>query len=580
MQPGRLLLLLALLTPAIPASSLPDAAPAAAAPSAVPPLAADLVLVGGDVWPGKGLPRATALALRDGKVALCGSDADALALRGPATKVLPLGGRLVVPGFNDAHVHFLSGGAALLSVDLRPSKDEADMARLVGEHARKLPAGRWILEGDWDHESWPTHRLPTKASIDPVTPRNPVFVSRLDGHMGLANSLALKAAGITKATPDPAGGTIVRDASGEPTGILKDNAMDLVAAAIPPATHAENLEAARAALKEAARFGVTSVQDNSGADALRTYLDLAAKDELTVRVNVWQNASSLDHLLAAGITGRVGDDRVRIGAVKILADGSMGSGTAAFFAPYADDPKTSGLLLYPVAEMERLVESADRGGFQVAVHAIGDRANALVLDAFAKAAERNGARDRRPRVEHAQVVRAADLPRWKALGAIASVQPSHAADDLRWARKRIGGERLPDAYRLRSFLAAGIPVAFGTDWGVETLDPRVGLYAAVTKAPPPGVAAADWPAAERISLEEALDLYSRGSAFAELAESEKGTLEPGRLADLVVFGEDLFADERTDPRRILAAPVDLTVVGGRVVFASARFGGAVPAGTR
>lgn len=540
-----------------PASPLPEGA------------AADLVLVGGKVWPGKALPLAAALAVKNGRVVALGSEIEVLAWRGPFTRVVDLAGRLVVPGFNDAHVHFLSGGTALLSVDLRTAPDEAGMARLVGERARTLAPGQWVLEGNWDHESWPVKRLPTRASLDPVTPANPVFVQRLDGHMGIANSLALRLAGISRATFDPPGGTIVRDADGEPTGILKDNAMDLLTRVVPHPDPARNLEAARAAMREAARFGVTSVQDNSGTAALRTYLGLETRGELTVRVSAWQNASSIGPLVVAGITGNVGDDWVRIGAVKVLLDGSMGAGTAAFFAPYADDPDTNGLLLYPVAEMEDLLKKADGGGFPVAVHAIGDRANALVLDAFGKVGAKDPA-SRRFRIEHAQVVRAKDLARWQALGVIASVQPSHAADDLRWGRKRIGAARLGDAYRLRSFLDRGIPVAFGTDWPVESLDPRIGLYAAVTRKAPPGVAPEDWNPAERITLEDALDLYTRGSAFAEFREKEKGTLAPGMLADFVVLGSDLLALGERDPRSILSVPVELTVVGGRVVFESAR----------
>ncbi len=381
--------------------------------------------------------------------------------------------------------------------------------------------------------------------------------------MGLANGLALRAAGITRDTPDPAGGTIVRDASGEPTGILKDNAQELMARAIPEPSREMNLRAAKAALREAARFGVTTIQDNSSADALPTYQELRARGELTARLYVWRYAELLEPLRRSGVRTGLGDDWIRLGAIKILADGSMGAGTADFFEPYSDDPKTSGLLLYPVPELERLVREADAAGFQLAVHAIGDRANSLVLDAFEKAAAANGPRERRFRIEHAQVVRKADLPRYEALGVIASIQPSHCIDDMRWAERRIGRARCRDAYNFRSFTAAGIPVAFGTDWSVEPLDPRLGLYAAVTRELPAGGPAGGWFPEEKISLEDALDLYTRGSAYAEWTEGDKGTLVPGKLADLVVFARDLF---QVAPRDILTTPVDLTVVGGRVVF--------------
>lgn len=528
-----------------------------------PERAADLVLRGGRVWAGKGLPAAAAIAMRDGRVLAVGADADVARWIGASTRVVELAGRLAVPGFNDAHVHFLSGGFGLLSVDLRGARDEADLARRLGGHARTLPPGTWILEGNWDHEAWPSKSLPTRAHIDAVTPEHPVLVQRLDGHMSLANSLALRRAGITRDTPDPPGGTIVRDASGEPAGVLKDNAADLVARVIPEPSREMSLRAARAALAEAARVGVTTVQDNSAVDAIPVYQELRARGELTARMHVWRYASAMPALLQAGIRSGLGDEWIRLGALKILSDGSMGSGTAAFFEPYADDPKTSGLLLQPVAELERMIVEADAAGFQLAVHAIGDRANSLVLDAFEKAARANGPRDRRFRIEHAQVVRRQDLARYKALGVIASIQPSHCIDDMRWAEKRIGRARARDSYNFRSFTAAGIPVAFGTDWYVEPLDPRLGLYAAVTRELPGGGPPGGWFPEEKITLEEALDLYTRGSAYAEFAEGDKGTLLPGRLADVVVFARDLFA---LPPREILHTPVDLTIVGGRVVF--------------
>jgi predicted amidohydrolase YtcJ len=530
-------------------------APVIAAPHA------DLLLRGGRVFVSKGRS-ATAVAVRGDRVMAVGGDAELSSLVGPATRVIELRGRLVTPGFNDAHVHFLSGGFGLLSVDLREAKDEADFARRIGEYAKTLPKGTWIQEGNWDHEAWPSRALPTRQTIDAVTPDHPVFVQRLDGHMALANSLAMRLAGITRETKDPPGGTVVRDASGNPTGILKDNAMDLVSRVIPEASREMNLRAARAALAEAAGRGVTTIQDNSSIDALPTYQDLRARGELTARMYVWRYADALEPLLRAGVRTGLGDDWVRLGALKILADGSMGSGTAAFFEPYADDPQTSGLLLHAVPELERMIAEADAAGYQLAVHAIGDRANALVLDAFEKAARANGPRDRRFRIEHAQVVRKEDLPRYKALGVVASIQPSHCIDDMRWAEKRIGRARCRDAYNFRSFTDAGIPVAFGTDWSVEPLDPRLGLYAAVTRELPAGGPAGGWFPEEKISLEDAIDLYTRGSAYAEFAEKDKGTLEPGKLADLVVFAADLF---ELPPRRILTTPVDLTIVGGRVV---------------
>jgi predicted amidohydrolase YtcJ len=525
---------------------------------------ADLVLRGGRVWPGKGLPRAEALAVRGERVVAVGSDAEVAAFVGPKTRVVDLKGRLVVPGFNDAHVHFIDGGFGLLSVDLRDAKDEAEFTARIGGHARKLPRDTWILNGNWDHQRWPSRREPTKALIDAVTRDHPVFVNRLDGHMALANSLALRRAGIDRETKDVDGGTVVRDANGEPTGLLKDNAMGLVARAIPDPTREQNKAAARAALAEAARRGVTTIQDNSPVDALPTYQELHAAGELTARMYVWRYASdSLAPLLAAGVRTGLGDHWIRLGALKILSDGSIGSATAAFFEPFVSNPASDGLLLHSKDELFRMVREADAAGFGLAVHAIGDRANSLVLEAFEEAAAKNGERDRRFRIEHAQHVRAADLARFHALGVVASVQPSHCIDDMRFVEKHLGPARLPDSYRWKSFLEAGVTLAFGTDWFVEPLDPRLGLYAAVTREYVDGGPKGGFEPQEKMSLEEALDAYTRGSAYAEFAERDKGTLEVGKLADLAVFAQDLFD---VVPRAILTTPVDLTVVGGRVVF--------------
>jgi len=527
-------------------------------------LHADLVLRGGRVWPGKGLPEAAAIAIRGERVVAVGPDAEVAPLIGPGTRIVELRGRLVVPGFNDAHVHFLDGGFGLLSVDLRPARDEADLARRLGEHARTLPKGTWILRGNWDHHAWPSRREPTRQAIDAATPEHPVFVSRLDGHMALANSRALGLAGITRDTKAPPGGEIVRDASGAPTGLLKDNAQELVSRVVPEPSREMNLRALRAALAEAARFGVTTIQDNSAPDVLPSYQDLRARGELTARLYVWRYAApSLEPLRQAGVRTGLGDDWIRLGALKILSDGSIGSATAALHTPYADNPDSTGLLLHPVDELERLVRVADAEGFQLAVHAIGDRANAIVLDAFEKAVRANGPRDRRLRIEHAQHVAERDLPRYRALGVVASVQPSHCIDDMRFVEVHVGKERLGDSYRWASFAAAGVPLAFGTDWFVEPLDPRLGLYAAVTREFPEGGPPGGFEAQEKIGLADALDAYTRGSAYAEFAEREKGTLEVGKLADLVVFERDLF---RLAPREILTTAIDLTVVGGRVVY--------------
>jgi predicted amidohydrolase YtcJ len=378
-----------------------------------------------------------------------------------------------------------------------------------------------------------------------VTPDHPVFVLRLDGHMALANSLALKLAGITRDTPVPDGGAIVKDAAGEPTGVLKDNAMELVWRVVPPATIDETLAKARAGLGHAARLGVTTVQDmTTDATQFAAYQRLRESNELPVRITSHQNRA-VDGLIAAGIHTGFGDDWLRIGGVKLFADGSMGSGTAAFFAPYADDPSTAGLLIQPADVLERQMLAADAAGFQLVVHAIGDKAN------------------RRPRIEHAQVVRDADKARFASAGVIASIQPSHCIDDMRWAEKRIGHARSAEAYDFKSFVTAGVRIAFGTDWYVEPLDPMLGLYAAVTRQFPDGTPEGGWFPEERLTLPQAIEFYTAGSAYAEFADTRKGRLKPGYLADLVVLSKNLF---EIQPREILTTKPVLTVVGGKISY--------------
>ena len=508
-------------------------------------------------------PSAEAVAVCGETIARVGNTAEIRKLAGRATRVIDARGRLMVPGFNDAHVHLISGAEQIVGVDLRPAKSEAEMAARLRDYASRIPRGRWILGGYWDHEAWPSKALPTRELLDTVTPDHPVFVQRLDGHMAVANSLALKLAGVTRDAQAPAGGTIVRDADGEPAGVFKDNAMALVSRAIPPDSPEETLEKARAALKHAASLGVTTIQDMTAAPLeLRAYQALRAAGQLTARIYSIQN-HGIAGLRAAGISTGFGDDWLRIGGIKLFADGSMGSGTAAFFEPYADDPSTSGLLLQTPAELEKAIFDADSAGFQPIVHAIGDRANAIVLDAFEKLSKERGPRDRRPRIEHAQVVRDSDKARFRRLGVVASIQPSHCIDDMRWAERRIGRERCAIAYDFKSFVSAGAPIAFGTDWYVEPLNPLLGLYAAVTRQFPDGTPAGGWFPEERITMEQAVEFYTLGSAYAEFAEERKGSITEGKLADFVLLTRDIF----TIPRReILDTAAALTVVGGKVVY--------------
>ena len=530
-------------------------------------VAADLVLVNGRVWTGnKSQPWAEAVAARGERIIAVGSNEEARKLAGPATRVIDLQGRLALPGFIDDHTHFIEGGFHLLSVQLRDAKTPAEFARRIKEHTARLPAGRWITGGDWDHELWPGAPLPTKELIDPYTQNNPVFVSRLDGHMGLANSAALRIAKITKETKDPPGGTIVRDPkTGEPTGVLKDDAMELVYAHIPDADGAEVDEGLEAALKEAARVGVTSIQDITPWRDYEVYKKFRDSNRLTVRVYARTPMSQWKRQADAVARQGRGDDWLRLGGLKAFMDGSLGSTTALFFEPFNDAPKTSGLMLeenIPEGKLKQTIKDADRAGLQCSVHAIGDRANDLLLNYFEEVARENGPRDRRFRIEHAQHLKPDDIPRFAKLGVIPSMQPYHAIDDGRWAEKRIGPVRIKTTYAFRSLLDTGARLVFGSDWYVAPLSPILGIHAAVTRQTIDGKNPGGWIPEQKITVEEAVRAYTQSCAFAEFAERDKGTIEIGKLADIVVLSEDIF---RINPNDIQKTTVVHTIVGGRVV---------------
>ena len=523
---------------------------AAAQPSA------DLVLVNGKVWTvSEAEPRAEAVACRGNRIAAVGSNDEIRKWIGPATKVIDAGGKLVLPGFNDAHVHFFSGGESLAGVQLRHAKSEAEFRERIAEFAARQPVGRWITGGNWDHENWTPARLPTRQSIDAVTAGHPVFVNRLDGHMALANSQALKLAGITRETPDPPGGTIVRDAAGEPTGVLKDAAMEAVYRVIPAPTPDQIAEGLRAAMRYAAENGVTSVQDMSAApNILSVYQTLLGRGELTVRVYGYQPLASWQRLAAVGIHAAFGGDTLQVGGLKGFADGSLGSTTALFFAPYLDAPDTSGLAnseIIPESKMLGHILGADRTGLQVAVHAIGDKANAIVLGMYEEAERKDGARDRRFRIEHAQHLRMEDIPRFGKLHVIASMQPYHCIDDGRWAEKRIGPERAKSSYAFRSLLDSGAVLAFGSDWDVAPMEPLMGIYAAATRRTLDGRHPGGWVPEQKISVAEAIRAYTMGSAYASFTEKIKGSIEPGKLADTmyclpIITGELSYATTTTN----------------------------------
>lgn len=523
---------------------------------------ADVVVHNATVWTGvRGAADAQALAVRGGRIVAVGADAEVNRQIGPRTRVVDGAGKLVVPGFIDSHVHFLSGGAALASVELRDARTRAEFVRRIRDYARTLPRGAWITEGNWDHSLW-GGELPRKEWIDSVTPNNPVWVSRLDGHMALANSAALRAAGVTAATRDVEGGEIVRGAGREPTGILKDNALELVERAVPPPTPEQHDRALDAAMRYVAERGVTSVDHMGGWGDLAAFRRARAAGRLRTRISAAVPLDSWARLRdTVAVAGR-GDEWLRIGGLKGFVDGSLGSHTAAMHQPFADAPGT-GLLVTPPDSLYAWTSAADRAGLQVMVHAIGDRANSLILDIYERVARENGARDRRFRVEHAQHIRPQDVARFGALGVIPSMQPYHTIDDGRWAEAVIGPERSRTTYPFRTLLDTGARLAFGSDWFVAPPTPLEGIYAAVTRRTLDDRHPGGWVPEQKITVEEAMRAYTADAAYAAFAEAEKGTLEPGKLGDFVVIDRDL---RRVAPETLRDARVLMTVVGGTLVY--------------
>jgi predicted amidohydrolase YtcJ len=536
----------------------------------------DVVLVHGKIWTENALePEAQALAVQGNRIAAVGSDEVILKLAGPNTEVLDLQGRRVVPGFNDAHVHFYMGGDGLTSVQLHGASSPEEFRKLIANFASKKKKGEWILNGNWDHEKWTPPQLPSHRLIDDVTPDNPVFVNRSDGHMCLANALAMKLAKVDKNTKDVPGGVIVRDAEGNPTGVFKDAAKGLIERVMPRPSQEHIINSILAAEEYAASNGVTSVQDmgvytaqgvEATVDVVRAYQILQKQGKLKVRVSTHIPLPEWRRDALAGVMAALGNDMIRLGALKSFADGSLGSTTAWFFEPYTDAPDTSGIpsdeLLHP-DQMYENMRAADAAGLQIAVHAIGDRANNSILNLFERLEKENPSWDRRLRIEHAQHLRASDIPRFARLHVIASVQPYHAIDDGRWADQRIGLERVKTTYAFRSLLDAKVVLAFGSDWFVAPISPLMGIYAATTRRTLDGKHPDGWVPEQRISVPEAVHAYTMGSAYAAMEESIKGSLEPGKLADLVVLSDDIF---QINPVQIQNTKVDMTIFDGRVIF--------------
>ncbi|HEX6559336.1 MAG TPA: amidohydrolase [Longimicrobiales bacterium] len=531
----------------------------------VVPQPAELIVSGGTVWTGaRQHPSAQAVAVRGGRIVYVGTNEQVLRFQGPDTRHIQLHGELVVPGFTDSHTHFIGGGFSLGSVDLRPARSPREFAALIGEFARGLPAGRWITEGNWDHEAWPGAPLPRREWIDSVTPNNPVAVSRLDGHMMVTNTRALKLAGITRKTPDPPGGTIVHDPkTGEPTGVLKDEAMGLVWRVVPEASRAESDEALHRAQAYAIARGVTMITDMGSWSDLATYRRARARGELKIRVyafvpiDTWQRLR--DYVAHQGS----GDLRLKWGGVKGFVDGSLGSTTAWFYEPYADARTTRGLMVTDTARLREWALAADRARLQVAVHAIGDHANDWLLDTYQWIEERNGTRDRRSRIEHAQHLTPQAITRFAALGVLPSMQPYHAIDDGRWAEKRIGPKRIQTTYAFRSLLDAHARLLFGSDWTVAPIDPLLGIYAATTRRTIDDRNPQGWVPEQKITVEEALRAYTVNNAYGAFMEQDIGTLERTKRGDMTILSENILG---IDAARIKDVQVDYTIVGGEVVY--------------
>ena len=532
-----------------------------------------LAVVNARVWTGdRDAPWAEALAVSGERLAAVGTTADVRQLA-PAVTPIDAGGRLVLPGFIDTHVHFLEGGLRLASVQLRDARTRDEFVSRIKAFAATVPEGTWITGGDWDHTLW-GGELPSRDWIDAATPNHPVWINRLDGHMSLANSAALKAANVTRATADVPGGEIVRGAGGEPTGLLKDNATALVDKVAPPPSAEMRRRAVAAAMRYVAERGVTTVHDMSTSaawDDMALYAELRTTKALQTRIYSvvplaqWERLRDVVARREHGGTDGLGDDWLRIGGLKGFVDGSLGSHTAAFNEPFNDAPNDRGLLVNTPEDLDRWISGADKAGLQVMVHAIGDRANTLILDTFAHVANENGLRDRRFRIEHAQHLAPRDIPRFAQLNVIASMQPYHAIDDGRWAEQYIG-DRIATTYAFRSLIDARATIAFGSDWFVAPPTPLEGIYAAVTRRTLDGRNPDGWVPGQKITVEEAVRAYTANAAYASFDERHKGILSKGRLADFVMLERNIF---EVAPEEIAGVRVRMTVVGGKPSFDSA-----------
>jgi predicted amidohydrolase YtcJ len=536
---------------------------------------ADLVLLGGTIHTMQpALPRAQAVAIRDGRVAAVGSDAEVRAFVGPRTRVVNLRGRSVTPGIVDGHCHLHGLGSSLESLSVRGVDSPAAAGQLVAAVTSQRAEGEWILGRGWDQNRWVPAVFPDHTVLTAAAPKHPVALFRIDGHALWANAAAMKAAGIRRDTPDPAGGKIYRDAQGEPTGVFVDNAMALVEAKIPPDPAPVRERRILRAAEVAVSLGLTGVHEMGIDDqTVAVYRALAKENRLPLRVYAYlAGEGQIDALRSRRPdVDTDGTAMFVLRGVKLFADGALGSRGASLLAPYDDDPANSGLSLMPAAELRRSAQVVAASGFQLAVHAIGDRANREVLDAFEAAgagqkadqnADKNAGKpaDLRFRVEHAQVLAPEDIPRFAKLGVIASMQPTHATSDMPWAEARVGAARIKGAYAWRSILTTGARITFGSDFPVEETSPLLGIYAAVTRQDPKGSPPGGWTAEQKLTLDEAIAAFTVEPAYASFVEAYRGRIAPGFVADLTVFDRALTPD-----RGLLETKVDIVILGGRVV---------------
>ena len=510
-------------------------------------------------------PWAEAMLVRGEEILAVGEDDEVAALADQGAKIVDLEKHFLMPGFNDAHVHLGGAGKDWLAVRLNGASTIAELQKRLAAAVAKHRPGEWITGSGWDHTLWPEKKFPNRQQLDEASPENPVILTHISGHVAIANSLALQMAGITNSTPNPSGGEVEKDDKGAPTGMLKEgSAMHLVTLKIPPPSAEQRTRGIELALADVAKNGVTSVQDNSAWEDFLTYHAIKNDGKLTVRITEWLPfAAPLEKLEQMRRDGGTTDPWLRTGALKMVTDGALGSRTAAMLAPYSDDAKTTGIMIMEPEKLRSLAIERDKAGFQLNFHAIGDRANRVTLDVFEATAKANGPRDRRDRIEHAQVVALSDVPRLARLQVIASMQPSHETTDMRWAEQRIGPERSKGAYAWATMQKFGVRLAFGTDYDVEPINPFRGLYACVTRELEAGGPPGGWQPQEKISLADCIRAYTSGSAYGEFMEGKKGELKAGEFADFIVLSEDLT---KVAPIDYTKTTVLRTVVGGRTTY--------------